>query len=84
MPACSLPCSSLFESFVLSSTTKTTDAILVVEPEVTEKISGTGLGLSILKAIVKKHSGRVWVQSELGSTLTLLLPRYAEEQKPGI
>jgi two-component system NtrC family sensor kinase len=62
------------------------DKFYRVESEATEKISGTGLGLSIVKAIVKKHSGRVWVQSELGqgSTFTVLLPRYAEDKKPGL
>ena len=54
-----------------------------MESEATEKISGTGLGLSIVKAIIKKHSGRVWVHSELGrgSTFTVLLPRYADKTK---
>ena len=61
------------------------DKFYRVESEATEKIGGTGLGLSIVKAIVRKHSGRVWVQSELGhgSTFTVLLPCYAEEKKPG-
>ena len=56
------------------------DKFYRVESEATERIGGTGLGLSIVKAIVKKHSGRVWVQSELGkgSTFTVLLPRYAD------
>jgi signal transduction histidine kinase len=60
------------------------DKFYRVESEATEKISGTGLGLSIVKAIIKKHSGRVWVHSELGkgSTFTVLLPRYAETKKP--
>jgi two-component system, OmpR family, phosphate regulon sensor histidine kinase PhoR len=62
------------------------DKFYRVESEATERIGGTGLGLSIVRAIVKKHSGRVWVQSELGqgSTFTVLLPRHAEEKKPGI
>ena len=61
------------------------DKFYRVESEATEKISGTGLGLSIVRAIVKKHSGRVWVHSELGkgSMFTVLLPRYQEEKKPG-
>jgi two-component system NtrC family sensor kinase len=59
------------------------DKFYRVESEATETISGTGLGLSIVKAIIKKHSGRVWVQSELGkgSTFTVLLPRYAPDKK---
>ncbi len=59
------------------------DKFYRVESEATEKISGTGLGLSIVRAIIKKHSGRVWVHSELGkgSTFTVLLPRYREEKK---
>ncbi len=62
------------------------DKFYRVESEATERISGTGLGLSIVKAIVKKHSGRVWVESELGkgSTFTVLLPRCVEEKKPGV
>jgi signal transduction histidine kinase/FixJ family two-component response regulator len=57
------------------------DKFYRVESEATEQISGTGLGLSIVKAIVKKHAGRVWVHSELGkgSAFTVLLPRYAGE-----
>ena len=61
------------------------DKFYRVESEATERISGTGLGLSIVKAIIKKHSGRVWVESELGSgsTFTVLLPRCVEERQPG-
>ena len=61
------------------------DRFYRVESEATETIGGTGLGLSIVRAIVKKHAGRVWVRSELGrgSTFTVLLPRCAEEMKPG-
>ncbi|HTP10954.1 MAG TPA: ATP-binding protein [Anaerolineae bacterium] len=62
------------------------DKFYRVESEATEKISGTGLGLSIVKAIVKKHSGRVWVHSELGkgSTFTVLLPRYATDKRSSL
>jgi signal transduction histidine kinase len=61
------------------------DKFYRVESDATEKISGTGLGLSIVRAIVKKHSGRVWVQSKLGtgSTFTVLLPRYADGKRSG-
>ena len=38
--------------------------------------SGAGLGLAIVKAIVKAHTGRVWVESELGqgASITFTLP----------
>jgi two-component system, OmpR family, phosphate regulon sensor histidine kinase PhoR len=59
------------------------DKFYRVESDATAKISGTGLGLSIVKAIIKKHSGRVWVESELGqgSTFTVLLPQYQDHAK---
>lgn len=42
----------------------------------TEKIKGSGLGLAIVRSIAERHSGRVWVQSELdqGSTFFIALP----------
>jgi signal transduction histidine kinase len=41
-------------------------------------VKGTGLGLFIVRAIAKKHGGKVFAQSEgegRGSTVTIELPR---------
>lgn len=57
------------------------DKFYRIKSEETEKISGTGLGLSIVKAIIERHKGRVWVDSEPGQgcTFTVLLPVYLAE-----
>jgi PAS domain S-box-containing protein len=36
----------------------------------TEHISGTGLGLSLVKAVIERHKGEVWVESEAGKGST--------------
>ena len=43
-------------------------------------VKGTGLGLFIVRAIAKKHGGKVFAESEgegQGTTITLELPRLA-------
>lgn len=54
------------------------DKFYRVRSDATERIAGSGLGLSIVKAIVEKHNGRVWVESEpgKGSTFTVVLPKF--------
>ena len=44
---------------------------------------GTGLGLAIAKAVVEKHEGKLWFESELGrgSRFHLLLPAVARNQR---
>ena len=44
---------------------------------------GTGLGLAIVKSIAERHSGKVWVESELGkgSTFHLQVPLAQSNQK---
>jgi signal transduction histidine kinase len=44
-------------------------------------IQGIGLGLALVKAIIERHHGRVWVESQLGagSTLSFALPLLKSE-----
>ena len=46
-------------------------------------VGGTGLGLAIVKHIVERHRGRLDIASVLGkgTTISILLPRFAVEEK---
>ena len=49
----------------------------------TRRAGGTGLGLYISRRIVQAHSGRIWVESQLGhgSTFAFAIPTIAQPQQ---
>ncbi len=44
-----------------------------------QDVPGDGMGLAYVKALVKRHDGRIWCESEpgAGSTFSVALPRTA-------
>jgi two-component system NtrC family sensor kinase len=47
-----------------------------------DEVKGVGLGLAVSYGIIERHGGRIEVQSEegKGSTFTIVLPAYHEEE----
>lgn len=50
------------------------------DPE-TRKSGGTGLGLSICEEILKKHGGKIWIESAVGKGTTIYLNLPIEERR---
>jgi signal transduction histidine kinase len=48
-----------------------------------DEVKGVGLGLAVSYGIIERHGGRIEVQSEVGkgSTFTIVLPAYQEEER---
>jgi signal transduction histidine kinase len=45
-------------------------------------VAGSGLGLTIVKAVIERHGGRIWFESEPGhgASFFVFLPQYAERK----
>jgi signal transduction histidine kinase len=67
--------------------TKIFDPFYRIESSSQQAITGLGLGLHIAAEIIKRHEGRIWVESEPGQgaafsfTLPLDRPRAGEYQE---
>lgn len=66
-----------------SALPKLFDKFYRVDNSASRKIGGTGLGLAICKEIAEGHGGTIRVDSRvgLGSTFTIVLPKYIAEDK---
>ena len=62
---------------------KVFDRMYRIEQRLTPQLGGVGLGLAICRGLVKAHSGRIWVESEVGrgSTFYFTLPIQSEAEE---
>jgi len=62
---------------------KVFDRMYRIEQRLTPQLGGVGLGLAICRGLVEAHSGRIWVESEVGkgSTFYFTLPIQSEAEE---